>query len=157
MVNSFGARARTRNLFKRDFRRHGRAPLSTLLAVYKKGDFVDVKVDSSVHKGMPYKYYHGRTGVIWNVTPRAVGVIVAKRVRTRIIHKKISVRIEHVRKSQCQTEFKARVAHNERVKKTKIGKRIKRKPAQPLLQKTISGKTTKLGPKKFIFSEVYDY
>ena len=29
---------------------------------------------------MPHKVYHGRTGVIWNVTKRAVGVEVNKQV-----------------------------------------------------------------------------
>jgi hypothetical protein len=29
---------------------------------------------------MPYKYYHGRTGVVFNVNKRAVGVIVNKEV-----------------------------------------------------------------------------
>lgn len=42
---------------------------------------MDVKVDPSVHKGMPFKYYHGRTGVVFNVTKRAVGVRVNKEVQ----------------------------------------------------------------------------
>ena len=29
---------------------------------------------------MPFKYYHGKTGVVWNVTKRAVGVAVNKQV-----------------------------------------------------------------------------
>ena len=29
---------------------------------------------------MPHKYYHGKTGVVWNVTKRAVGVEVNKQV-----------------------------------------------------------------------------
>ena len=43
-------------------------------------------IDGSQHfccglQGMPHKVYHGRTGVIWNVTKRAVGVEVNKQVR----------------------------------------------------------------------------
>ena len=30
---------------------------------------------------MPYLAYQGRTGIVWNVTPRAVGVEVNKQVR----------------------------------------------------------------------------
>jgi hypothetical protein len=30
---------------------------------------------------MPHKVYHGRTGVVWNVTKRALGVEVNKQVR----------------------------------------------------------------------------
>ena len=33
------------------------------------------------HKGMPHKFYHGKTGRVFNVTKRAVGVIVNKQVR----------------------------------------------------------------------------
>jgi Ribosomal protein L21e len=29
-------------------------------------------------QGMPFKYYHGKTGVVWNVTKRALGVAVNK-------------------------------------------------------------------------------
>lgn len=31
-------------------------------------------------QGMPHKYYHGKTGVVWNVTKRSVGVEVNKQV-----------------------------------------------------------------------------
>ena len=37
-------------------------------------------MDASVHKGMPFKFYHGRTGVVFNITKRAVGVTVNKLV-----------------------------------------------------------------------------
>ena len=30
---------------------------------------------------MPHKVYHGRTGIVWNVTKRAVGVEVNKQVK----------------------------------------------------------------------------
>jgi len=38
-------------------------------------------VNPAQQKGMPYLAYQGRTGVVWNVTPRAVGVEVNKQVR----------------------------------------------------------------------------
>merc|ERR1719433_550960 len=44
---------------------------------------------------MPYRYYHGRTGRIFHVVNRAVGVLVNKRVRHRIMVKRIYVRFEH--------------------------------------------------------------
>ncbi len=31
-------------------------------------------------QGMPFKWYHGKTGVVWNVSKRAIGVEVFKRV-----------------------------------------------------------------------------
>ncbi|KAM2685405.1 hypothetical protein EV1_046778 [Malus domestica] len=43
-------------------------------------------------RGMPHKFYHGRTGRVWNVTKRAVGVEINKQVGNRIIRKMIHVR-----------------------------------------------------------------
>ena len=54
---------------------------------------MDIKVDSSVHKGMPFKHYHGRTGVIFNVNKRAVGIIVNKEVNGRVLAKRIHVAV----------------------------------------------------------------
>ena len=41
---------------------------------------MDIKANGTIHKGMPFKYYHGRTGRVWNVTKRAVGVELLKLV-----------------------------------------------------------------------------
>merc|ERR1711988_1907395 len=105
MPHSFGYRAGTRDLFSRPFRQHGPEHLSTYLHTYRIGDYVDVKANGAIHKGMPHKFYHGRTGVVWNVTPRAVGVKINKRVGNRIIKKKIHVRIEHVKHSRCREDL----------------------------------------------------
>jgi large subunit ribosomal protein L21e len=48
---------------------------------------------------MPYRYYHGRTGRVFNVNPRSIGVVVNKKVRNRVLPKRIHVRIEHIKKS----------------------------------------------------------
>ncbi len=42
----------------------GYTSLSTYLRAYKIGQYVDIKVNGSIHKGMPHKFYHGRTGVV---------------------------------------------------------------------------------------------
>lgn len=55
----------------------GQIKLSTYLRNYKIGQIVDIKGNGAVHKGMPHKFYHGKTGIIWNVTPRAIGVEVS--------------------------------------------------------------------------------
>lgn len=87
---------------------------------------------------MPFKYYHGKTGRVFNVTKHAVGVIVNKRVRNRIIPKRINVRVEHVKHSRCRKDFLDRVHENEKAKKSakQSGQRVpseklKRIPAQP--------------------------
>lgn len=138
MPHSFGKRARTRNLFAQPFRRHGPVSLSKYMTTYKVGEIVDVKGNGSIHKGMPYKFYHGRTGKIWNITPRAVGVIINKQVRGRIIPKQIHVRVEHVKKSRCQVDMVARNVQRREIQKwnkenpTKLKAKLgKREPGKP--------------------------
>merc|ERR1711939_233134 len=131
MPHSFGYRARTRKLFAQPFRKHGSVSLAKYLTTYKVGDYVDIKANASIHKGMPFKFYHGRTGVIWNVTPRAVGVEINKQVRNKIIKKRIHVRIEHIQPSRCREDFLKRVkAH------------LKRMPAQPKPGRIVKAKAT---------------
>mmetsp|Transcript_29444 Transcript_29444/g.80533 ORF Transcript_29444/g.80533 Transcript_29444/m.80533 type:complete len:161 (+) Transcript_29444:28-510(+) len=113
MPHSFGYRAQTRTLFKKKFKTNGRCKTTTFLRTFKRGDYVDIKVDSSIHKGMPHKYYHGRTGVVFNVNKRAVGVIVNKEVNGRILKKQIHVAIPHVHASTCQTQIISRRKENE--------------------------------------------
>lgn len=53
-----------------------------------------------------------RTGIVYNVTPSAVGVIVYKVVGNRYLEKRVNLRVEHVRHSKCRQEFLDRVKHN---------------------------------------------
>ena len=89
-----------------------------------------------IYQGMPFKFYHGRTGKVFNVNPRAIGVIVNKLVGNRIIAKRIHVRVEHLRPSQCRAAFVARIQTSDAQKTAanKAGKRIstKRQPGLPL-------------------------
>ena len=78
MPHAFGYRARTRHLFSKAFGKHGAVPLSRMLTTYRMGDYVDVVADGSIHKGMPHKFYHGKTGRVFDVTQHALGVIVNK-------------------------------------------------------------------------------
>ncbi|CAH1098629.1 unnamed protein product [Psylliodes chrysocephalus] len=144
MTNSKGYRRGTRDLFARRFKKHGVIPLSTYLRVYKVGDIVDVRGNGAVQKGMPHKVYHGKTGRVFNVTAHALGVIVNKRVRGRIIPKRINVRIEHVNHSKCRQDFLTRVKSNEKLRKEAKEKNVKvelkRQPAQPRPAHIVNGK-----------------
>ncbi|EPQ30766.1 uncharacterized protein PFL1_01667 [Pseudozyma flocculosa PF-1] len=144
MPHSFGYRARTRHLFARKFRQHGPVHLSTYLRPYHAGDIVDIVANAAEQKGMPHKYYHGRTGVVYNVAPRAVGVIIYKVVGNRYIEKRVNVRVEHVRHSGCRDDFLKRVAKNAELKKEAKAKgervQIKRLPAAPREARTVSTK-----------------
>jgi len=136
MVNPKGYRRGTRYMFARDFRKHGLEPLSTFYRVYKRGDIVTVKGNGAFQKGMPFKAYHGKTGRVYNVTKHALGVIINKRVRTRIIPKRINVRVEHVKPSGSRNDFLRRCkANDEQKREHKAGNApyvdIKRKPIGP--------------------------
>merc|ERR1712209_320218 len=135
MTNTKGYRRGTRYMFSKAFKTKGVIPLSTYMKVYKRGDIVDVKGTGDVQKGMPHKSYHGRTGRVFNVTPHAVGVVVNKRVRGRVIAKHINVRVEHVKHSNCRLDFLKRVEDIESRKKAakETGERIvtRRIPDQP--------------------------
>ena len=135
MTHSYGYKRRTRHKFRKGFKQHGAIHISKSLTSYKIGDIVDIAVDGAIHKGMPYKYYHGRTGTVFNVNPRAIGVIVHKVVRYRKIEKRLNIRPEHLRKSSCRDEFINRVKANDKLKQeaNKKGQRIstKRSPVLP--------------------------
>jgi len=92
MRKSKGYRAGTRRLLKKEPRERGKIRLSKLLYEYQPGVRVVVKIDASVHKGMPHRRYHGK-----------VGTVIAKRGRSYVVSvpqgdavKEIVVRPEHL-------------------------------------------------------------
>ena len=103
MPHSYGYRARTRHMFAKKFRKHGQVQLSRFLRPYHAGDIVDIVADSGEQKGMHHKYYQGRTGVVYGVFTRAVGVIVYKTVGNRKIEKRASVLTTYVTPSAVTT------------------------------------------------------
>ena len=105
-----------RSMFSRNFREKGLIGLKTFLTTYRVGDIVDVKANGAVQKGMPHKFYHGKTGRVWNVTRRAVGVEINKLVGNRVIPKRILVRVEHVSHSRSREDFLRRVKANDKLK-----------------------------------------
>ncbi|EMC98137.1 hypothetical protein BAUCODRAFT_32134 [Baudoinia panamericana UAMH 10762] len=147
MGHAAGLRAGTRYAFSRDFRKKGMIPLSTYLKQYKVGDIVDVVANAAVQKGMPYKVYHGKTGVVYNVTKSAVGVILYRQVGNRYIEKRINVRIEHVRHSRSREEFLVRVKENaakkRKAKEEGTHMHLKRQPVVPREARTVSTKDNK--------------
>ena len=143
MVHSFGVRARTRDLFSKPYKKKGATPFSRYFVNYKMGDYVDIIADGSIHKGMPHKFYHGKTGKVFDVTAHAVGVIVNKLNNGRVIPKRIHVRIEHVRKSQSRVAFVERVKANDlkKIEAKKAGKKLvtKREPVGPTAAHVVKG------------------
>ncbi|KAK0663956.1 60S ribosomal protein L21A [Podospora pseudocomata] len=147
MGHPAGLRAGTRYAFSRNFREKGMIRLSTYLKQYKVGDIVDIKVNGAVQKGMAHKVYHGKTGVIYNVTKSAVGIIIYKKVKHRYIEKRLNVRIEHIQPSRSREGFLRRVKENAELKKKAKAEgkpvQLKRQPALPREARTISIKENK--------------
>lgn len=140
-VISKGYRHGTRDKYSKKYRTKGLPGLARYLVNFKRGDFVDIVADPSVQKGLPYSFYHGRTGIVFNVNRNALGVEVTKIVGNRQLRKRIHMRIEHVRKSRCNEAFRQRVRENDLKKQQarKEGKSIvcKREPVGPKEMKTV--------------------
>nr|ABV22449.1 ribosomal protein L21 [Oxyrrhis marina] len=158
MPHSFGYRARTRDLFSKAYKTKGRPMLGRYLVNFHVGDYVDIKADPSVQSGMPHKFYHGRTGIVFNVTKSAVGVEVTKVVGNRQLRKRIHVRVEHVRKSRCNELFLKRVKENDALqaaaKKTGETVCVRRIPPGPRPGKMIKADQSAvkvLAPIKYVF------
>jgi large subunit ribosomal protein L21e len=82
---SKGYRSRTRTLFRKKAREKGKVGLSRLLKTYNPGDKVKIKIDSSVHKGMPHRRYHGRVGIVKARRGRSYVIEVAEGRQTRTL------------------------------------------------------------------------
>ena len=162
---STGYRSGTRDLFSKKFRTKGGNPgLTTFMRPFHVGEMVDVICNPAQQKGMPHKFYHGRTGKIWNINKRAIGVEINKVHRQRQIVKRIHVRVEHVRPSRSQSGHLARVAANDALKaeakktgKPCDGALLKRAPKGPRdgfqldLGNTFEKKVHLLTPEPYIF------
>ena len=92
MPKSKGYRSGTRSLLRRKPKERGKTGLSKILHEYKPGDKAVVKIDPSVHKGMPHRRYQGKIGVIVNRRGRSYLVDVTQGDAI----KKIIVRPEHL-------------------------------------------------------------
>ena len=61
---SKGPRAGTRHKLQRKPRDRGLTKITLSLQTFDKGESAVVKIDPSVHKGMPNKRFHGLTGIV---------------------------------------------------------------------------------------------
>ncbi|HDI42393.1 50S ribosomal protein L21e [Candidatus Bathyarchaeota archaeon] len=64
MPHSRGPFYKSRGVMRKKPRQRGKLGLSRILRQYKPGDRVVIKIEPSVHKGMPHRRYHGRVGVV---------------------------------------------------------------------------------------------
>jgi len=87
-----GFRYRTRSLLRRRVRERAKTGLSNILREYALGDRVLVRINSSIHKGMPHRRFHGKIGVVGERRGRAYVVNVSQGDAV----KEIIVRPEHL-------------------------------------------------------------
>eukprot|EP00035_Acanthoeca_spectabilis_P019598 m.428936 g.428936 ORF g.428936 m.428936 type:complete len:163 (+) comp16914_c0_seq1:40-528(+) len=137
MGRTHGIRRGTRYMFAADFKKKGPTHFQKWFVNYKVGDIVDIKTVGSQQKGMAHKAYHGKTGRVFNVSRRAVGIVVNKRIKNRILAKRINVRIEHIKHSTSRAGHIARAKVNDELKAAaskegkRVGDQIKRQPQAP--------------------------
>eukprot|EP01084_Bolivina_argentea_P204640 349501_1 len=136
MPDHKGYRAKSRHVFRK--KKPGMPKPTRTLQVYRLGDYVTIKMDSAIHRGMAHRIYHGKTGVVWNVTQRSVGVLLKKKVGNRYRTKRLHVRIEHVHPSGCRKDFLQRcrfnrnyAAQNKKDDKKYPRRDLKRTPRNP--------------------------
>jgi large subunit ribosomal protein L21e len=91
-MKSQGYRRKTRSLLRRKARQRGKTGLSKILREYESGDQVVVKLNPSVHKGMPHRRFHGRVGIIKSKRGRAYVVDVTQGDAL----KTVTIRPEHL-------------------------------------------------------------
>lgn len=91
-MNSKGFRRRSRHVLKKKPRERGMQPLGRMLHKYSSGDRVVVKIDPSIHGGMPHSRYHGKVGTVTEQRGRAYVVEMAEDGKAR----ELIVRPEHL-------------------------------------------------------------
>ena len=92
-----GYRSRTRKILTRPTRRRGIEPLGPLLYEYKEGEKVSIQINSSVHKGMPHRRFHGKIGTVLEKRGRAYVI----EVKDGNLPKKILTLPNHIK--PCKT------------------------------------------------------
>jgi len=89
---SKGPRRKSRHILKKKARDRGMQPLGRMLHKYNIGDKTVVKIDSSVHSGMPHIRYHGKVGIVAEQRGKAYVVEITEGGKTR----KLIIRPEHL-------------------------------------------------------------
>lgn len=118
MGRSHGKRSNTRSAFSRAFKKHGQEHSSTYIQTFKLGEFVDISVNSSIQRGLPYKFYHGKTGKIFSITKFSAGVKVEKKIGNRKITKRLNIRLEHLVKSKTRTKFLEKIKSRDKIRRS---------------------------------------
>ncbi len=71
MARSHGERKKTRYKFTKALRERGFSPVSRAVQEFAVGQKVHIDIDPSVHKGMPYRRFQGKTCTVTGTRGRA--------------------------------------------------------------------------------------
>ncbi|XP_054980501.1 60S ribosomal protein L21-like [Sorex araneus] len=89
----------------------------------------------TVQKVMPHKWYQSQTGGVYSVTQHAVGIVINKEVKGKILAKRTNVHIEYSKHSKSRDSFPKQVKKNDQKKKEANQKgtwvQLKQQPAPP--------------------------
>ena len=96
MKASKGTRTKTRTLLQKKPRARGLSPITRGFQCFEDGERVNIIIDPSVHKGMPFSRFHGLTGVVIGQRGAAFEVSVKDGNKTKIV----VARPEHLVKSK---------------------------------------------------------
>lgn len=96
MPRSHGERKRTRKKLSKKKRERGLSPISRAIQRFEPGESVHIRIDPSIHKGMPHQRFHGLTGKIIGEQGRAYIVEVSDGKRQRKRVKELFIRAEHL-------------------------------------------------------------
>lgn len=91
---SKGIRSRTRNLMSKSPRKRGMNSLARSFQKFAVGDKANIIIDPAMHKGQPYKRFHGQTGEV--VGRRGAAYILSVREKGKM--KTTIARPEHLKK-----------------------------------------------------------
>lgn len=59
-----GARRKTRSKFRKNIKEKGKVSIQRYLQTFKKGEKVLLQADPSIHKGIYFRRFHSKTGII---------------------------------------------------------------------------------------------
>ncbi len=87
MKKSKGTRRGTRKKLRKAPRNRGMPPVTRFLQKFKVGEMVAVRIDPSVHEGVPDPKFHGRTGKVIGTQGKAYLVQIkdGKMMKTLIV------------------------------------------------------------------------
>ncbi|MDR2866566.1 MAG: 50S ribosomal protein L21e [Methanomassiliicoccaceae archaeon] len=97
MKASKGTRTKTRTLLCKKPRARGLSPITRGFQEFAEGDKVNIIIDPSVHKGMPFSRFHGLTGEVVGQRGAAYEVNVYDGNKLKMV----VARPEHLKKNNC--------------------------------------------------------